>query len=436
VRRERWGKGSGDALRLAARAKGSSGERAAAEAPVRLEMPRRIRLWHAGWVVVAASIMLSVIGVYCIDMAWGMREGDSAFARRQMLFVAVGICAGAAAMIPHYRLLVAWTWPLAALATGLLVFVLLPFVPESIVTPRNGARRWINLGITDFQPSELAKVVFVCVSARYLVKRSTYRSLWGLIPPFVITGVPMALILMEPNLGTALLFVPSLLAMLVAAGAKIRHIALAMTMGLAFAFVVAGASLLFAQRGEYPLLRQHQVERIQAAIAQFQGDDRYVQDEGFQGKQAMTLIGAGGAIGRPEATSRALIHFNRLVEPHNDMIFPVFVNRFGLAGAGVLLGLYAIWLGGALAVAGACKDPFGRLIVVGLAAMVASQLTVNVGMTLGLLPITGITLPFVSYGGSSLVMLFLTTGLICNVGMRLPERFWKPSFEFDEISDA
>lgn len=391
----------------------------------------------AGTVLLASTMALIATGVYCISLTSGLeRSGLSGPALRQAVFAGLGVVAAGVVALPHYRRAVYFVWPLAAVVVGLLVFVLIPWVPEEIVRPRNGARRWINLGVADFQPSELAKVAFVLVMAAYLRYRSNHRKLRGLVAPSLIAFVPMGLVLVEPDLGTALLFMPTLIAMLIAAGARLAHLISAGALGAGFAAAVVITSLALAPAERYPLLREHQVERIRAVMDQFTGDERFAQERGFQGRQAMTLVGAGGLAGHAEPRSRALIHFSRLPERHNDMIFAVFANRFGLVGVVGLLGLYAAWVGSALAVAARCKDPFGRLVCVGFGTLVATQMGVNVGMTLGILPITGMTLPFVSYGGSSLLMGMVMVGLVVNVSVRRPEYLWRRSFEFDEREEG
>lgn len=396
----------------------------------------RIFSWHLGWVVLASTVALTVAGLHMIELATGDASRTlSSLTERQLFFMVVGLGAAALVCLVHYRFVAAFAWPLMILVIGLLVFVLVPFVPEAIVTPRNGSRRWINLGFTDFQPSEPAKIAYVLVTAGYLRYRSSYRTLMGLLPPALIAFVPIMLILVEPDLGTSLLFVPTFAAMLVAAGARMRHLIGATVIGLVLAIAVSAASLFFAHSGRYPLLRPHQVERIQAVMDRVKGDTRYESDRGFQGRQAMTLIGAGGVTGHTVDHSRALISYSGLPERHNDMIFAIVVNRFGLLGAAGIIGLYLVWIGASLAVAGACKDPFGRLIVVGLAAMQATQLTINISMNVGLFPITGMTLPYVSYGGSSLVTGFLMVGLIFNVAMRRRPYMWQRSFEYDGADD-
>lgn len=398
----------------------------------------RLMVWHPGWLVLGASLALSLLGVYCISLTAGVSaDGLGVRSFKQMVFMLIGLAIAGACLIPNYRRLPDIALIAAIGTLGLLVFVLLPFVPDALVTPRNGARRWINLGITDLQPSEVAKVVYVIVLAAYLRYRRNYRRFIGLVPPALIAFVPMVLILVEPDLGTALVFMPTLVAMLIAAGAKIWHLIVTGAMCAGFAGAIVAVSVVAANQPNptYPLLKPHQVDRIQAVIDLSRGDTRFDQDRGFQGKQAMTLIGAGGVFGHSSEKSRALIHFSRVPEPHNDMIFAVVVNRFGLVGAIALISLYLIWIGGTLLVAARCREPFGRLIVVGFAAIIATQMIVNIGMTMGMLPITGMTLPFVSYGGSSLVMGFVMVGLIFNIGMRRAPYLWQRYFEYDGPDD-
>ena len=147
--------------------------------------PSAVTAIHAGWVVLGCACLLSLIGLHAMDVARPPTEGQAlgAVAGRQAIFLAIGLVAAIGTCAPSYRLLVPMTWPIMMGVVGLLVFVLLPFVPEAIVTPRNGARRWINVGFTDFQPSELAKIAYVLVIAGYLRYRSNYRTLFGLIPP-------------------------------------------------------------------------------------------------------------------------------------------------------------------------------------------------------------------------------------------------------------
>lgn len=371
----------------------------------------RIRWGSPAWIVLLAAVVLSVLG----DMAIATTEPG--IARRQGLFLPIAMLAALIVAIPDYRNARRFVPVMAVISLLLLLFVLIPIVPSWIVRPYNGARRWINLVVMDFQPSELAKVVWVLAMALWLRggKGRKLHTWWGFLLPFVVTLVPMVLILVEPDLGTALLFVPTLLAMLLVAGARLRHIAVFVGAGLVLVWAVAFGPV----KG---FLKPHQQARIDALIYQLQGDDRYQDDIGFQGDRAMTITGAGGVHGVGLERTQMLLRFNALPEEHNDMIFAVIACRWGAYGAAAVWGLYLVLVAGGLAVAALSRDAFGRLLAVGVVVMLFLQMLINTGMTIGVLPITGMTLPFVSSGGSSLVMTWVMVGLILNVGLRRPRR--------------
>jgi cell division protein FtsW (lipid II flippase) len=377
---------------------------------------------HFAWLTVLASVALSALGLYAIDVATALGSGDGGanLVAKQGVFIAVGVLAAAVVAFPHHRLVRFIAWPTMWMVLGLLVFLLLPFVPASIVKPRNGARAWIDLGPVDFQPGEVAKIAVVLVLADYFRYRKNHRTILGLLPPALITFIPVALITLEPDLGTALLFVPCLFAMLVAAGARLKHLGIIVLVG-----ILAGPAA-------YPMLKPHQKERIVGLINMVQGNPEGADDINYQSLTAVRLAGAGQMEGMPEEKSRAVIHFNHLPERHNDMIFAVIVNRFGMLGGLAVLGLYGVWFLGAFLTAATCKDPFGRLVVVGFSALIAAQMFINIGMNLALLPIIGLTLPFVSYGGSSMLTVWVMTGLVVSVAMRPPARLARPTFEFDD----
>jgi cell division protein FtsW (lipid II flippase) len=298
------------------------------------------------------------------------------------------------------------------------LFLLVPGVPDAIVHPRNGARRWINLFATDLQPSELTKIAFVLAMAAHLRFRDHYRRFGGLLLALGLAFPPIVLILIEPDLGTAMLFVPTLLAMLIAAGSRYRDLFL---IGL-MAIVAAGSM--------WPLLRPHQKDRIVAMVAQVRGDTRFEQDIGYQGARAMMLVGAGGIDGVGREQAKSLLDANHLPEEHNDMVFAVICLRWGVLGALVVWGLYMVLATGGLLIAIGCRDPFPRLVAVGLTAMLLSQMFINTAMTIGLAPITGLTLPFVSAGGSSLVVAWMMSGILFGIAMRREHPMTREGFAF------
>jgi len=402
--------------RLAALAIGHAAAPSRARAVPR---PRLAMMRSVAWVCVGAALLLSLLGAAAIGTV-PVAPGETRYALNHLVHLGVALVAACAVALPHYRWTQRASYVLLGVVTVLLVVVLLPWVPESLVRPRNGARRWINLVVTDFQPSELAKIAYVLAMASYLRYRSNYRSVRGLLLPLALTFIPMGLILVEPDLGTALLFLPTLFAIMIAAGARLKHITIVIVLGLVLA------------PSMYPFLMTHQKDRIKALVAQVVGDPRYENDIGFQGARAMTLAGAGrlGGAGRDHAA--ALVRHNGLPEDHNDMIFAVVACRWGLAGALATWGLFLILCAGGLIIAGQCKDPFGRLVPVGVVAMIFSQMTINTGMTIGLLPITGMTLPFMSAGGSSLVAAWIMVGLLVSIAMRRPRYVAREAFEFED----
>lgn len=385
-----------------------------------------VRPANPAWLTVLSSLVLSLLGVYAIDLARQLRAeplsvaGLDPVAIKQLILLGVGIVSAILIALPDYRWLSYVAMGISVFVLALLVFLLVPGVPESLVRPRNGARGWINLGVFDIQPSELAKIAFVLVLANYLRFRSNHRRPGGLIPPAIIAGIPIGLITLQPDLGSAMMFVPALFAMLLAAGAKKRHLIL----------IVAAAAM--AAPLSYPLLKPHQKQRINGLLAQIKGDKQLDQDINFQPITAQSLVGAGGVAGTTDERSRALVHFSRLPERHTDMIYSVIVNRYGLLGGAMVIGLYALWIMGALLTAAIAREPFGRLIVVGLSTFVATQAVVNIAMNVGLLPIVGITLPFVSYGGSSLIASWLMVGLIFSVSVRQSRLPQRKSFEYSD----
>jgi cell division protein FtsW (lipid II flippase) len=414
---------------------------------------------HGAWLCVFAGLVLSMLGIYAIDLGTvdaPANPGEfitmSGLVLRQTIFLVIGLFAAALIALPHYRWLRIGSWILFFSLLGLLVFLLIPFVPTSIVHPRNGARAWIELGPIDFQPGELAKVAFVLVIADYLRFRENHRTLFGLIPPAVIAFVPALLIALQPDLGMATLFAPAIFAMLLAAGARLRH--MVAVVGAAFCGVAIVVVLAIAlPMGSVPLLKSHQQLRIvglYSMIVDPDGTGRNLgprssvagttstEDMTFQARVSKRMVGAGGWAGLTDAQTRALHKYNELPERHNDMILSVIMTRFGMIGGMVVLGLYGLWLFGAYITAATCRDAFGQLVVVGLTALIVTQTIINVGMVLGILPIIGLTLPFVSYGGTSMVTVWLITGVVFSVAMRRlgATNMSRPAFEFDDSAPS
>ena len=392
---------------------------------------------NVAWVGLFAALALTGIGIATIT---GTSRPDTA--GDQALWLVISLCGMVVAMSVHPRVISLASGPLLAVGIVLLVLLLAPGVPRWLVSPRNGARCWVNLYFMDFQPSEIVKILFVMALARHMRFRQNYLTLRALLVPFCITFIPVTLIHMQPDSGTALLFVPALFVVLLAGGAKMRHvwtlIGLATAMVALNVAVIAydpppapdGGAQLEAER-RLPrwvhLLRPYQERRIASML----WPGPYKRHEGVQQTVSMRLVGAGQVAGYGAAASATLVDLNGLIYDHNDMIYAVIVNRWGLLGGLAVLGLYMVLMFSFLAVAAMSKDPFARLCIVGFVGLFVSQMLINIGMTIGLSPIIGITLPFVSYGGSSLLASFIVVGLVLNFAWRPPTMLARPSFEFD-----
>jgi len=370
----------------------------------------------------AAALGLTLVGISAIQTV------EPGFAASQKQKLPIALLGMGVVMLPHPRLLGATAYLMYGVSLAMLVVLLLPFMPRSIVPVINGARSWFDTPGMNFQPSEMAKVFYVLALGWYLRYRDNHRKLLGLIPPFIIMAVPLFLILKQPDLGTALVYGPTLVVMLVAAGARLWHLCSVLLLGALL--VGVNIAIVFYAPPEMQILEDHQQERITSMIKLASGDTSEVQGPAYQQYKAMNLSGAGGVTGYGGERSETLFTYYNLPEAHNDMVFAVIANRWGLAGALGVLGLYTLLISSFLAVAAISKDPLGRLSCVGFAGMIFTQVVVNVGMTLGVLPITGITLPFVSYGGSSLLFTFAMLGLVLNFASRRPVMMARDSFEF------
>jgi cell division protein FtsW (lipid II flippase) len=394
------------------------------------------RLWQqlaiaTNWPVLVSVYVLCTLGVCSI---WADLPSQG---KKQVLFIAIGTCCLVAFQAVNYQRIGRWSWAFYLLAIALIVYTIVPFThaPKGSSAPlrvpdRNGAFAWINLGPIALQPAELMKIGFVMVLARYLRFRSNYRTLKGLVPPFMLALVPVALIINQPDLGTALTFIPVLFVMLFVAGAKLWHLAAVLGMGV----LVAPVMWLAGPAPEGPglpvfkylptMVRPYQRERVQAMFAD---NPKISREKGYQQKRALIAFGSGGVTGK----GIGQIPVGEYVpEKHNDMVFSLIGEQFGLFGAAVVLGAYGILFAAGIEIASATREPFGRLVAIGVVALLAGQTFLNLMVCLKLMPVTGVTLPFVSYGGSSLLASFIAAGLLLNIGQNRPFVMAKDAFEY------
>lgn len=362
------------------------------------------------WLLVAAVLGLMLIGLSGIERGDQLAGGD--FLGRQMVWIVLALPTIAIVSTSSYRVLKHFAYGLFVL--GLLLLVAVFFMPAY-----NGSRRWIPLGIMKFQPSEMVKLAYILALARYLMYRSNYRRLTGLIAPFVLTLIPIGLILKEPDLGTSLVFIPILFAMLFVAGARLRHLALVCLLGgLCLPVLWAGMSA-------------EQKSRVVTLFIQTDGGDERPTGDGYHLHQSKQMIALGGPLGSEfEGVPLDDPLAYHLPAGRTDFVFALISERWGIAGSGLTLLLYLILFSQGLRIANRTREPFGRLICVGVTAMIASQAIINTGMTVGLMPITGLTLPLVSYGGSSLLATAVAAGLMINVALQPGYEIGEEPFRF------
>ncbi len=332
------------------------------------------------------------------------------FYLRQLVWIAAGFAVFLALLIPRRKTLADASYWVYGICLLSLVAV--------IVFGRcvNGSKRWIVLGPLQVQPSEFMKLGLVLALAKCLSAWKGAARIRDFAAPLVLTAVPMALIVRQPDLGTALVMLPVLLAMLYAAGAPWK--------ALASAVIVLACAAPFSY---FFLLREYQVKRVDAFLSQGGHSDEQKIGEAYQLIQSKVAVGSGGALGKGwRKGEQNTLNFTPF--RHTDFIFAVVGEEWGFAGAAGLLLLYLLVFSLSISVAWAAQSAYDRLVVVGVVSYLVFQVFVNTAMAVGLAPVTGLTLPFVSYGGSSMILSFASLGLVAGARRREDAlRFARPS---------
>jgi rod shape determining protein RodA len=374
-------------------------------APRRARIAERLGLQYMDRVMLGASIGLIAFSVFTLASA--TREDVPGqplyFAGRQGLYAIAGIAVMIAISRLDYSRLRDLRVSIYTAMIGSIVAVFL------IGTAVRGSDRWIELPYFRFQPSELAKVLLVVALAAFVIERTRRGSDARQTIRMLALGLaPAALIFLQPDLGTGIVLTAITLTVLFLAGVRWTHFAV---IGGVAAFAVT-FTLVIAPAAGVPVLRDYQQERLTSFLNP--SDDP--SDSSYQIRQSQTAIGAGGKTGRGDQASQTELGF--LPERHTDFVFAVIGERFGFLGAAFVLSLYALLIWRALRILTLSKNLYGTLIAGGIAAMLMFQILVNVGMNLGIMPVTGITLPLMSYGGSSVLVTFLAIGLLQSINVQ------------------
>ncbi len=354
-------------------------------------------------ILVAAVVGLAVIGLFAIYSAThqslaAVDLDPGRFVKRQLTFLAVGLVVLMVAASFDYRLLKVYAGIAYVSSLALLVLVRTP-----LGTSVRGSQRWFEMFGFQLAPSEIAKLALIAMLAAFLSELRSELTLNDVFRASALAAIPAVLVFLQPDLGTSIVFAAILFGVLIVAGARARYLAI---------LAVTAIVLIFAGF-QVGLVKQYQVERLRAFLDPANVDEsaRYNRD------QAEIAIGSGGllGVGYLEGTQTNL---DFVPEQHTDFVFTVVGEEFGFVGAAGLLALYGLVLWRAFRIALLSRDPFGTYLAAGVASMLALQMFVNIGMNVGIMPITGIPLPFVSYGGSSLLLNCASIGLLLNVHMR------------------
>jgi cell division protein FtsW len=346
--------------------------------------------------VTLALVAFGLVMVYSATSAAAAVGGNdpSYYLKRQGAYAAIGIVLMIAAQRWDYRRLRALAPALVLVSLVLLVAVL------AVGPPINGARRWISLGPAAFQPSELAKLALAIWAAGYFAKRPAPRDLRELWRPVgALTCVFAALLVLEPDLGTTIALGLMLVGILVVCGTPAR---------------VLGAAIGIASAAGLAAIWMKPYSR--ARFFAFLHPARDAAGTGYQILQAQIGMGSGGIFGKGLGQGVQKIFY--LPEAHTDMMLANIGEELGLLGVSAVIGAYALFAYAGLDIAKRCKDPFGKRLASGLTVLVCGQAAVNILAVMGAAPLTGIPLPFLSYGGSSLVVLLAGVGILLNIAQR------------------
>jgi rod shape determining protein RodA len=376
---------------------------------------------------IAGLMLLGAAFVYSATMVSESARSASLLSQtwvHQILWYVLGLAAATGVCFIHYRTLARWSIVIYAVMALLLAAVLVP----GIGTIHLGARRWIDFGFFQFQPCEFAKLAFILVMANFLSRPGaelrTVSNFWKAIGLLLL---PFLLILKEPDLGSALVLVPTAVAMLLCAGTPRKYL-LRLGASVALLGLLFLADALFTPPGWWQIkLENYQRQRLlvyfgqdfapkNAAPAERQAAMRLQHEKSYQVRQALISVGSGGLLGKGwRQDNQTALGYLPPGEAHNDFIFSVLAEEEGFVGSLVVLTLYSVVLFSGIRIAGQARDRLGKLLAAGIVALLFSHVFINIGMNIRMVPVTGIPLPLLSYGGSSVLVSLIALGMLQNV---------------------
>jgi rod shape determining protein RodA len=368
----------------------------------RAGIAERLGLAHMDPLLSFATVALILFSIFALAETTKGEIPDNPyfFVVRQSIYAVLGIAAMLALTRVDYS---RFRELRVGLYTAMIAGIVLVLVFGSAT---RGSRRWIELPFFTFQPSEIGKVLLIAALAGFVIDRARRIPERQRTARLLLLGIaPAALVFLQPDIGTGVVFIVVTLAVLFIAGVRWTHFAALGALAAAAVAIV----LVIAPAVGLPVLKDYQQERVTS----FFNPSEDPRDSSYQVNQALIAVGSGGKTGRGDDATQTQSGF--LPERHTDFVFAVVGERFGFVGAALLLSLYALLIWRALRILTLSKNLYGSMIAGGIVAMLMFQVFVNVGMTLGVMPITGIPLPLMSYGGSSVLTTFMAIGLLQSI---------------------
>ncbi len=372
---------------------------------IKFTKPYRFRDYRFN--LIALVFALSVIGVLVVGSA------KEVYQTKQIIGVILGLIIMVIVSLIDYVWILDFHWLLYGGTILILGLVLIPGIGQEV----NGARRWINLGFTTFQPSELAKILLILFFAKFLMDhKNNINDKWTIIKFAVLCGIPLGLILLEPNLSTTICTTLVLCLLIYIAGLSYRFIGTV----LLILIPVAVIFLAIVVQPNQPFLHDYQQKRILAFIE----PEKYASDEAFQQNNSEMAIGSGQLSGKGlnNNTTTSVKNGNFISEPQTDFIFAIVGEELGFVGSCIVIALLLLIVIQCILIGARSQDMAGRIIGCGVGGLIGFQSFINIGVATNMLPNTGVPLPFVSYGLTSLVSLYMGIGFVLNVGLQ-PKKY-------------
>ena len=372
---------------------------------IKFRKPYKLKNYRFG--LVALVLVLSIIGILVVGSA------NESYQSKQIFGVVIGLVVMAIVSLIDYVWITNFYWILYGMSVFMLAIVLIPGIGVYV----NGARRWINLGFTNFQPSELAKILLIIFFAKFIMKhKEDLSEKQTILKAVVLIAIPLALILKEPNLSTTICTATLFCFLMYVGGLSYRFIGTVLLITIPVAVIF----LSIVVQPNQKLLDNYQQKRILAWLE----PEKYASDEAYQQNNSVMAIGSGQLTGKGlnNNTTTSVKNGNFILEPQTDFIFAIVGEELGFVGCCLIIALLLLIVIDCILIGTHAQDTAGKVICCGVGSLIGIQTFINVAVATQIFPNTGIPLPFVSYGLTSLVSLYLGIGLVLNIGLQ-PKKY-------------